>query len=513
MSLRFRTLARLAPVVTVAFSLAGVTGALPGAHAATGTAPTIQLAAALSPDGTADLDGDGRGDVVQTSNSAVGVRRGIDGQLLWSHPVSDARTVVAVRLGSPARPGVLVVSQRDDITKRTVNRVMVTTRDDRTLTLTAFDGATGGQLWKLTRTGTFHQIDGTSSQFPAYADVLPSWGPRASRMVLTSTTFPGTAPVQPEVVSGANGSVTDAGAGVKQRYVVGALGDVNGDGYADVGIANNPSGDGAGRLEARSSTNGTTLWTSSDTPDRPFVFHLIRDVNGDGRADILATRASDDEKATTDQVIDGHTGAGLVALPKAHTFPIGDITGDGRIDFGWYLFDTPPSVPNEYGLFAAYDGRTGNELWSQEYATDVDRALDMRPAGDVQPDGIADLYFQTNDSGNHHYVVNMRTGAFADGPAVGIPLQASVDGVGDDFASVVGIASGFTATAYDGRSRSVLWSVTQPTPTSAVGSVAAAQLTGDNRADVLMSTDDGHGHVTATAIDGATHAVLWSVTF
>lgn len=238
----------------------------------------------------------------------------------------------------------------------------------------------------------------------------------------------------------------------------------------------------------------------------------VGDVNGDGTADIItgsgagivaAVRIYDGVSLQTSGTIEpyatGFSGGVYVAA--------GDVNGDGRADI------IVGSGPGGGGVVRVYDGRTLTELRTFTAYSGFNGGVHVA-AGDVNGDGRDDIIVGSGAGGGPHVkVFDGRTGAvlhdfqaFDIGYSGGVHVAAgdfSGDGIAD---LVVGSGAGSTAgggprvKVFDGNNLSVLaeFSPYDPAFTGGVR-VATGDLNGDGLADII----------TAPGIGGAPQLTRW----
>jgi hypothetical protein len=138
-------------------------------------------------------------------------------------------------------------------------------------------------------------------------------------------------------------------------------------------------------------------------------------------------------------------------------------------------------------------------------------------AGDVDGDGVQDFYLSVayingDKTATYTDLVSGRSGAVRRGRLIGTAIGGSLDGRGDDFLVTGGGTKTWTAGAFDGRSRTKLWSfTTKSSGDYSFGSVAGVGRFGhggDN--SVLISLQDQDGS-RMLAIDGVTGHLEWQV--
>jgi hypothetical protein len=225
----------------------------------------------------------------------------------------------------------------------------------RTGLVQAYSGLTGAQLWlaegdqswaefgkEIINTGdlTGDGIDDLAVSSPAWSRAFfrYSWG-------------------AVQLISGADGSQVQraTGSGDYDYFGVkiGMLGDVNGDGIQDLGVAREgPAHDSPGYLRIYSGAN----------------FHLLEELAGPGVP------------------LFGTTGF-------AHSFcSLGDLDGDGADEFavGLPYLDNDPW--RRSGAVRAYRGRTAELLWTVQGTNNYDYfGFALAPVGDIDGDGAQDL--------------------------------------------------------------------------------------------------------------------------
>ena len=292
-----------------------------------------------------------------------------------------------------------------------------------------------------------------------------------------------------------------------------------GDGLADIATG---TGEGtAGHAKVFDSKTG--LDVSSFFPYSGFtggVRVATGDVNGDGRADVITGAGSGGLPHV--KVFDGRTGGELMNFMAYGAFTggvfvaAGDVDGDGRAEI-----ITGAGAGSPGGHVKVFSGATGAELRSFfAYPSGFSGGVRVA-AGDVNGDGRADIITGTGAGapGGHVKVFDGRTGsegmsflayntAFAGGVFV-----AAGDVNGDGRADVVtGTDEGAAAhvKVFDGRIGDELRSFIAYPPTFSGGvRVASGDVNGDGQADIITGAGPGAGpHV--KVFDGATLGELKS---
>ncbi len=192
---------------------------------------------------------------------------------------------------------------------------------------------------------------------------------------------------------------------------VNAVGDINGDGFNDLGIAANGSDAGApegGRSYVFSGIDGDTLQVFTGSISHQYYgVHMdgLGDINGDGFGDIVLYAGRHDTASTGSSpdslrvfVIGGMTGDTLLILGQSTEMrffgspvcAVGDVNGDGYSDIavaadGGLRYDLGISYAylDDIYIYSSIDGQLLQEF--------TNFGLSLSSAGDFDNDGIDDL--------------------------------------------------------------------------------------------------------------------------
>ncbi|MCY2993082.1 MAG: FG-GAP-like repeat-containing protein [Planctomycetota bacterium] len=292
-----------------------------------------------------------------------------------------------------------------------------------------------------------------------------------------------------------------------------AVGDLNGDGRADLAIANNDSNTvGVLLSQAGGTFAAATTYGSGGNAPRSVA---IRDLNGDGRVD-LAVANSD---SNTVGVLLGQVGGTLAAAAtysSGGNYPIsvaiGDLNGDGREDLAVAnLGDTVGILLGQAdGTFAAATTyNCGNHP--------VSVAI-----GDLNGDGRADLAVANMGSNNVGVLFGQAGGNFAATAtySFGVIYPVSVaigdlNGDGRADLAVVNMISNFLEVLLRQAGGTFAATATYDSGGSDPISVAIGDLNGDGRADLAVANYDGNNVVvlenTAAFAQFSSHGLLFDV--
>ncbi len=353
--------------------------------------------------------------------------------------------------------------------------------------------------------------------------------------------------VQPVVVNGADGTAVAVGPrDVSVPYgdlMLLVAPDLSGDGRGDWVVLTfdvQAEPEDRATLVARRSVDGEPLWQAGGLaigPDLEDRIDALGNVAGDEHPDLLF-RSLFFRQTTAWQasvVLDGATGAvvreRLVEVRESldEMTPLGDVDGDGRTDV---VTETLVTVRNRRGVRLTVQTVSGRQLYTRDLTAPVpaDRLTDVwswvRPAGDLDADGVGDLYYeltyQVRGEPDRRYLcgyLSGRTGRTRADDST-YPLDGSVDGVGadvayfpDDWFPTVSFA------VRDGRDHHRLWSArlstrVVPRELSWWQVAATARLDRDRCAEVFLTVEgtDARGpFYRLYVLDGRTGTLRWSI--
>ena len=329
--------------------------------------------------------------------------------------------------------------------------------------------------------------------------------------------------------------IAGSGSGDRFGLCVSSLGDVNGDGLADllVGSPNDDAGGSdSGAIIALSGADGAEIWrVSGSSPGASLGFSCagVGDVDGDGVPDALGgARYGDTAGPNFGEavVVSGATGLPLWTFVGATTNgrfgeavgAAGDVNGDGRADLivGARLDATSGAATGQARVYSGIDG-------ALLYSIPGDNASDffgrsVGTAGDVNGDLLDDFVVGApgdDDAGNLSGAVRVFSGADGselhrfDGDGSGDQLGGKValagdidqDGVPDLIAGMITSDFGGTdlgaARVYSGADGSTLYTFTGTTLDGEFGSAVsgAGDVNGDGWPDLSVGArlDDSMG--------------------
>ncbi|GAA3219999.1 FG-GAP repeat domain-containing protein [Dactylosporangium siamense] len=184
---------------------------------------------------------------------------------------------------------------------------------------------------------------------------------------------------------------------------IGAVGDVNGDGKDDiVAFTHNPSGDVYVALSTGTSFGPGQKWHEFFAPSGEYP--AVGDVNGDGRADLITfTQGS---ASAADVIVALSTGTSFGPGLKWHDLfavgtelpRVGDVNGDGKADIVTFTCDANADVYAAVSNGAAFVGTTVK--WNDFFCT----AGEFPYLADANGDGKDDIVVFTKGATNDVYV-------------------------------------------------------------------------------------------------------------
>ena len=283
---------------------------------------------------------------------------------------------------------------------------------------------------------------------------------------------------------------------LRHNSVASAAADLDGDGILETVFSEGSHTDVAGGIGYSAFRGATQLWrftTPFDGGEGFFASPALRDVDGDGRLDLIA--GSMDHTAYALRGTDGSViwRSARFEHYVRHSTPMADLEGDGSFEV---TFQT------EAGIVHTLDAATGAERWSR----DLGDIVAATPAiGDVDGDGKMEIaYSLVVDGGvavlraNGTVLWQQRLHDFS----YRSPTLVDVDG--DDLVDVVeGDSNNPSVTAYRGTDGAVLWDVALAAPWAS-GPLVAADTDGDGQLEILVGSDAG-----LAALDAATGAQEW----
>jgi len=245
--------------------------------------------------------------------------------------------------------------------------------------------------------------------------VVSSTLSHAATVLLATGPGPGHLPVVKVKVEGGNGNDTISFMAYQKNFLGGvrvAVGDVNGDGFADVITGTGPGANSHVKVfdGARLGRTNAVLMSfyAFQGSFRGGVYVAAGDLTGDGRADIIV--APDAGTRPVVRVFDGKTGAEIrsfLAFSPTYTGGVnvaaGDVNGDG--------FDDVIVGAGINGHVKVFDGATGAEIRSFFAFPGFTGSVSVA-AGDLNSDKDAELIVGAGAGapGGHVKVFDGRTG-------------------------------------------------------------------------------------------------------
>ena len=235
-----------------------------------------------------------------------------------------------------------------------------------------------------------------------------------------------------------------------------AIGDVDADGVADY-VLGSPGFGGLGQVACYSGSSGQLLWvyTGGVASATGRALANVGDLNGDGRADVAVGAPSHNSATGQVRILNGGTGAVIRTLngPSVGSFfgqavaSCGDITGDGVPD----LVIGAPGQNQDPGQARVYSGSTGALLRIHTGTQNVSRFGSAVAGGlDFGTDGIPDYIIGAPLYDTPNGVDSGRV-TFFSGSSGNVVINKDGDGAADYLGSSVAIIP-----AVSGNSASVV---------------------------------------------------------
>jgi YD repeat-containing protein len=202
-----------------------------------------------------------------------------------------------------------------------------------------------------------------------------------------------------ELVSSTKSVVSAGGAAFDpSQAVVAGLGDVNGDGYTDVVMRNNTTGQWG---YFAGGASGYT-WVSMGVFNTAYTIVGVGDINGDGIADVVWQNKSTGDWGYTAMSASGTGTWHDVGVLSEPIVGVGDITGDGKADVVW---QDPSSL--SYGYATVNSGSSG--FTSTFISTSTDTVVAV---ADVSGSGRGAVIIMNNADNGWEAIGMNASGAF-----------------------------------------------------------------------------------------------------
>jgi hypothetical protein len=458
--------------------------------------------------------------------TTISALSGRTGETMWQKSYRSLTLPIPSTVGKPARPGALVISGVFS---------MLGPVERGTITFEALAGATGKRVWRRTYDST------ALSSWTPYVYVTPNailslglfdgMGNEAIDVVMTVGDLTVAEYVyayrsSTVVIDGATGKevhLDDSDLSVNWYGGPWATSDLDGDDLDDYVVTRS-----SGQIEARRGIDGSTIWTGSGFSFEEIAWiYPLPDVAGDRTEDLAVTTLNADF-AFRSYLADGGDGEALWQRRGGWPYSPGDINGNGRSDV--ITRDAEDGRGSMSTLIWAHDGR-GSRLWTQRHVLRFRKGPCPRSCsrsmfwgwweiGDLQPDGLVDMAVrlgveqEPGPDVTESYSVDARDGSkVLTGDENFFPLGAAVDGHGTDAADVRLSGDRIVAEARVGTTGRTLWKseagLSDRLPDRSFVWAVGAQLTGDDRAEVLVSIDAPRSSL-LLAFDGWDGRLLWA---
>ena len=274
----------------------------------------------------------------------------------------------------------------------------------------AFSGKTGNPIWSFNTNlyglgGTVYQVD-ASRDFngDGIVDVLAAVGDDAQDQ----------GPKRIFLLNGLNGTV------IWERYTLGpafsviSISDFNGDGVPDVLAGASNEAESQAWVHGISGSTGEIEWSIQPGGSSMWALAQIDDINGDDIPDVMVGCfwgggnyfALDATDGST--LFNGSTGASMIVQLEV----VNDVNGDGYRDI---------AIGHTTSNTTMVNGHTGEVIWSQSTA---DNAWYMANGGDLNGDGINDLFVGTMYNNNAAYYMDGVSGQILHTIFPGTPMDA-----------------------------------------------------------------------------------------
>jgi hypothetical protein len=286
-----------------------------------------------------------------------------------------------------------------------------------------------------------------------------------------------------------NGSFTSTTYSVGDNPSDVAIGDLNGDGKADLAVANSNADTMSVLINNGNGTFATQVTHSTGSGGGNPNYIAIGDLNGDGKADVATTNSGNiislffnkgDGTFPTFGVLDSPPRLTTGSSPK--DVAIGDLNGDGRADV-----ITANSGDDNVGIFL----NTGNGTFASQTTASVGDGPASVVIGDLNGDGIIDITALNQSGSSVSVLINRGNGTFNTqitlGATSSFVSQVGIADLNGDGANDLATANGVTSssvTIYLNQGNASFASTTYSN-TSHPKFIALGDLNGDGKADIL----------------------------